>query len=221
MLRIITKSFLRIITSLLHHYNIIITSFLHRYYNIIALLLRSLLLHYYYVLLFYYYINHYYVSLQLYYYILLRHYYIIITLLLRYYYVIITKRKSCNNDGIITCYANGMPPLLHYYYALLRHYYVDLCYYPLLLISVSQTCRWGKEQMRNLHEMYILDSQEKTDPKDTNRFLLSLGKLRSFWVVPPLLFSSMKPLIWTLGQWSYIFRFIIAHILSGLQKLTF
>ena len=34
-----------------------------------------------------------------------------------------------------------MPPLLRHYYALLRHYYVDLCYYPLLLISVSRTCR--------------------------------------------------------------------------------
>ena len=143
MLRIITKSSLRIITSLFHHYNIIITSLLHRYYNIITLLLRSLSLHYYYVLLHYYYINLYYVLLQFF-------YYIIVTSLLRHCYVTITKRKSCNNDGIITCYANGMPPLLRHYYVLLRHYYADLCYYSLLLISVSRTCRCTGQQRRTV-----------------------------------------------------------------------
>ena len=142
MLRIITKSSLRIITSLFHHYNIIITSLLHRYYNIITLLLRSLSLHYYYVLLHYYYINLYYVLLQFF-------YYIIVTSLLRHCYVTITKRKSCNNDGIITCYANGMP-LLRHYYVLLRHYYADLCYYSLLLISVSRTCRCTGQQRRTV-----------------------------------------------------------------------
>ena len=30
--------------------------------------------------------------------------------------------------------------------------------------------------------MYVFDTQEKTDPRNTNRFLLSHGKLRSFWV---------------------------------------
>ena len=38
--------------------------------------------------------------------------------MLRHYYVIITEQKSCNNDGIITCYVNGMPLLLRHYYAL-------------------------------------------------------------------------------------------------------
>ena len=52
-----------------------------------------------------------------------------ITSLLRHYYFIITKRKSCNNDCIITCYANGMPPLSRHYYTLLRQFYTDLCYY--------------------------------------------------------------------------------------------
>ena len=49
---------------------------------------------------------------------LLHHYYIINTSSLRHHYVIITKGKSCNNDCIITCYANGMPPFLPHYYEL-------------------------------------------------------------------------------------------------------
>ena len=34
----------------------------------------------------------------------------------------------------------------------------------------------------SLHEKYILDTQEKTDPRNTDRFLLSHGKLSGFRV---------------------------------------
>ena len=133
-----------------------ITWLLRCHYIIITLLLRSLLLHHYYVLLHYYHSNHYYILLQLYYYVLLHYYYVIITSLLCHYYFIITKRKSCNNDCIITCYAHGVPPLLRHYYTLFRHYYTDLCYYPLLLISVSRTCRWPSQNSCLMTHLLIL-----------------------------------------------------------------
>ena len=76
------------------------------------------------------------------------YYYLIITSLLRHYYVIIISLLQNGNHVImmallhqLTCYANGMTPLLCHYYTLLRHY-ADLCCYPLLPISVSQTCTW-------------------------------------------------------------------------------
>ena len=59
-----------------------------------------------------------------------------------HYYIIITNGKSCNNDSIIMCYAKSKTLLLHYYYVLFHHDYTWFYYYPLLPISVSQTCRW-------------------------------------------------------------------------------
>ena len=64
----------------------------------------------------------------------------------RYYTIIISllqkgNQLASNNDYIITCYAKGMPLVLHYYYVLLRHYYTGFYYYSLLPIAICRTCR--------------------------------------------------------------------------------
>ena len=112
-------------------------------------LLRSLLLHCYYII-----VTHYYLTFAIiaYYYkfiitSILHQYYINITILWKHHYIVITKEKSCNNDPIVTCYAESMLPLLRHYYVIIiisSLQWVQLFnnYYTLLHISVSRTCRW-------------------------------------------------------------------------------
>ena len=65
--------------------------------------------------------------------------------LLRYHYTIITSLLE--NYVIITYYAKSRL-LRHYCTVLLRHYYTGFYNYPLLPISVSQTCRWWSTNPR-------------------------------------------------------------------------
>ena len=64
---------------------------------------------------------------------LLHYYHIDITLLLlhRYY----KKGKSCNNDS-----------MLRVMQRVVLHYYIIITHYPLLPISVSQTCKWYHDE---------------------------------------------------------------------------
>ena len=120
-----------IVTWLLHDCYMIVTSILHQYY-----------IGYYYLLLHGCYILLHWLLLGI---ItnsslriitsLLHHYYIIIILILHYYYyIIIIKGKSCDNDS-----------MLRVMQRVLLHYYIIITHYPLLPISVSQTCRWYRD----------------------------------------------------------------------------